>query len=147
MIALPFHPSNTYTIREFKENMEDILRNIDATVMEQLSLKEQPESLLHKIKDGKFMGRSGRYRRMLRRYLSKSNACSRNFKGQSTGSGNFWLSCYPGSMPVMQALTKNGAITDLMGAGASIRSCFCGPCFGAGDAPGKRCFLHPSLHP
>ena len=140
MIALPFHPSNTYTIREFKENMEDILRNIDATVMEQLSLKEQPESLLHKIKDGKFMvdqgviaGCSGgTYQNLMR--------AAEILKGQSTGSGNFWLSCYPGSMPVMQALTKNGAITDLMGAGASIRSCFCGPCFGAGDVPANGAF-------
>ena len=61
-------------------------------------------------------------------------------KGRSTGSGRFWLSCYPGSMPVMQALTRNGAIADLMSAGASIRSCFCGPCFGAGDVPANGAF-------
>ena len=140
MIALPFHPSNTYTIADFKANMKDILHGIDETVMDQLSLKTQPESLLHKIKDGKFIvdqgviaGCSGgTYQNLMR--------AAEILKGQSTGSGSFWLSCYPGSMPVMQALTKNGAIADLMSAGASIRSCFCGPCFGAGDVPANGAF-------
>ena len=140
MIALPFHPSNTYTIADFKANMKDILHSIDETVMDQLSLKTRPESLLHKIKDGKFIvdqgviaGCSGgTYQNLMR--------AAEILKGQSTGSGSFWLSCYPGSMPVMQALTKNGAIADLMSAGASIRSCFCGPCFGAGDVPANGAF-------
>ena len=140
MIALPFHPSNTYTIAEFKANMEEILRGIDETVMEQLSLKEKPASLLNKIKDGKFVvdqgviaGCSGgTYQNLMR--------AAEILKGESTGSSNFWLSCYPGSMPVMQALTKNGSITDLMASGASIRSCFCGPCFGAGDVPANGAF-------
>ena len=140
MIALPFHPSNTYTIADFKANMKDLLHSIDETVMDQLSLKTRPESLLHKIKDGKFIvdqgviaGCSGgTYQNLMR--------AAEILKGQSTGSGSFWLSCYPGSMPVMQALTKNGAIADLMSAGASIRSCFCGPCFGAGDVPANGAF-------
>ena len=140
MIALPFHPSNAYTIADFKANMKDILHSIDETVVEKLSLKSQPESLLNKIKDGKFIvdqgviaGCSGgTYQNLMR--------AAEILKGQSTGSGNFWLSCYPGSMPVMQALTKNGAIADLMSAGASIRSCFCGPCFGAGDVPANGAF-------
>ena len=135
MIALPFHPSNAYTIADFKANMADLLHSIDATVVDKLSLKAQPESLLHKIKDGKFMvdqgviaGCSGgTYQNLMR--------AAEILKGRSTGSGRFWLSCYPGSMPAMQALTRNGAIADLMSAGASIRSCFCGPCFGAGDVP------------
>ena len=140
MIALPFHPSNAYTIADFKANMKDILHSIDETVVEKLSLKSQPESLLNKIKDGKFIvdqgviaGCSGgTYQNLMR--------AAEILKGRSTGSGNFWLSCYPGSMPVMQALTKNGAIADLMSAGASIRSCFCGPCFGAGDVPANGAF-------
>ena len=61
-------------------------------------------------------------------------------KGAATGSGAFWLSCYPGSMPINLELTKNGAIAQLMAAGASIRSCFCGPCFGAGDVPANGAF-------
>ena len=140
MIALPFHPSNAFPIREFKENMEDLLHSVDETVMEQLSLKERPVSLCEKIVDGKFMvdqgviaGCSGgTYQNLMR--------AAEILKNQNTGSNNFWLSCYPGSMPVMQALTKNGAITDLMAAGASVRSCFCGPCFGAGDVPANGAF-------
>ena len=140
MIALPFHPSNAYTIADFKANMEDLLHSIDETVVEKLSLKAQPESLLHKIKGGKFIvdqgviaGCSGgTYQNLMR--------AAEILRGHSTGSGAFWLSCYPGSMPVMQALTKNGAIADLMSAGASIRSCFCGPCFGAGDVPANGAF-------
>lgn len=140
MIALPFHPSNAFTIREFKENMSDILASIDAEVVEKLSLKAQPESLLSKIQNGKFVvdqgviaGCSGgTYQNLMR--------AAELLRGRKTGSGTFWLSCYPGSMPVMQALTKNGAIADLMSAGASVRSCFCGPCFGAGDVPANGAF-------
>ncbi|MEA4813849.1 MAG: hydratase [Oscillospiraceae bacterium] len=140
MIALPFHPSNAFTIREFKENMSDILASIDAEVVGKLSLKAQPESLRSKIQNGKFIvdqgviaGCSGgTYQNLMR--------AAELLRGRKTGSGAFWLSCYPGSMPVMQALTKNGAIADLMSAGASVRSCFCGPCFGAGDVPANGAF-------
>jgi aconitate hydratase len=140
MIALPFHPSNAYTIREFKENMADILASIDAEVVEKLSLRAQPESLLHKIKNGKFMVDQGVIAGCSGGTYQNLTRAAELLRGRSTGSGAFWLSCYPGSMPVMQALTKSGAIAELMSAGASVRSCFCGPCFGAGDVPANGAF-------
>ena len=114
MIALPFHPSNAYTIKEFKENMDDLLHQVDEDTMRQLKLKNQPASLREKIVDGKFMvdqgviaGCSGgTYQNIVR--------AAQILDGRPIGSGEFWLSVYPTS---------------------SIRSCFCGPCFGAGDVP------------
>ena len=140
MIALPFHPSNALPIREFKDNMDDLLAQVDCDARTQLELKGNVLSLRDKIVDGEFQvdqgviaGCSGgTYQNLMR--------AAQLLKGKSVGSGAFWLSCYPGSMPIMQALTKNGAISDLMSAGASIRSCFCGPCFGAGDVPANGAF-------
>ncbi|HJA63985.1 MAG TPA: hydratase [Candidatus Intestinimonas stercoravium] len=134
MIALPFHPSNAYTIREFKANMADLLHQVDVDAAEQLGVKGAP-SLTKKIVDGRFhvdqgviAGCSGgTYQNLVR--------AAEILGSHPIGSGEFWLSCYPGSMPAMQELTKRGYISTLMTAGASIRSCFCGPCFGAGDVP------------
>ena len=134
MIALPFHPSNAYTIREFKANMADLLRQVEADTREQLGI-EPPAPLTDKIVNGQFhvdqaviAGCSGgTYQNLLR--------ASEIIGSTSVGSDAFWLSCYPGSMPIMLELTRNGAISSLMAAGASVRSCFCGPCFGAGDVP------------
>ena len=135
MIALPFHPSNAYTIKEFKENMDELLHRVDEDTMRQLKLKNQPASLREKIVDGKFMvdqgviaGCSGgTYQNIVR--------AAQILDGRPIGSGEFWLSVYPTSQPVNLELTRRGYIASLMAAGASIRSCFCGPCFGAGDVP------------
>ena len=135
MIALPFHPSNAYTIKEFQENMDDLLHQVDEDTMRQLKLKNQPVSLREKIVDGKFMvdqgviaGCSGgTYQNIVR--------AAQILDGRPIGSGEFWLSVYPTSQPVNLELTRRGYIASLMAAGASIRSCFCGPCFGAGDVP------------
>lgn len=139
MIALPFHPSNAYTIREFKANMADLLHQVDVDAAEQLVVKNAP-SLVEKIVGGQFLvdqgviaGCSGGAYQNLKRAAEILTGCS-------TGSGAFWLSCYPGSMPINLELTKNGYIAQLMAAGASIRSCFCGPCFGAGDVPANGAF-------
>ncbi len=139
MIALPFHPSNAYTIREFKANMADLLHQVDVDAAEQLGVKNAP-SLVKKIVGGQFLvdqgviaGCSGGAYQNLKRAAEILTGCS-------TGSGAFWLSCYPGSMPINLELTKNGYIAQLMAAGASIRSCFCGPCFGAGDVPANGAF-------
>ena len=139
MIALPFHPSLAYPIREFKANMKDLLHEVDVRTAEQLGVKNAP-SLLDKVRDGKFYidqgviaGCSGGTYQNLKR-------AAQILKGASTGDGPFWLSCYPGSMPINLELTKEGYIADLMAAGCSIRSCFCGPCFGAGDVPANGCF-------
>ena len=134
MIALPFHPSNAYTIREFKANMADLLRQVEIDTREQLGI-EPPAPLSSKIVNGQFRvdqaviaGCSGGTYQNLKR-------AAQIIGGAPIGSDAFWLSCYPGSMPIMQELTRQGVITDLMAAGASVRSCFCGPCFGAGDVP------------
>ena len=140
MIALPFHPSNAYTIREFKANMADLLHQVEEDAVRQLELKNGAPSLTRKIKDGQFhvdqgviAGCSGgTYQNLVR--------AAQILRGHAIGSDAFWLSCYPGSMPINLELTKQGYIADLMAAGASIRSCFCGPCFGAGDVPANGAF-------
>lgn len=140
MIALPFHPSNAYTIREFKENMEDLLHQVDEDTVRQLKLKNKPESLVKKIVNGQFhvdqgviAGCSGgTYQNIVR--------AAEILDGKTIGSDAFWLSVYPTSQPVNLELTRKGYIASLMAAGASIRSCFCGPCFGAGDVPANGAF-------
>ena len=134
MIALPFHPSNAYTIREFKANAADLLHQVELSVPEKLGI-QPPAPLTDKLVNGRFYvdqaviaGCSGGTYQNLKR-------AAEILAGGDTGAGPFWLSCYPGSMPIMQALTHEGYLTGLMAAGASIRSCFCGPCFGAGDVP------------
>ncbi len=139
MIALPFHPSNACSIREFKANMEDLLHQVDVDAAEQLGAKHVP-SLTRKIVNGQFhvdqgviAGCSGGTYQNLRRAAEILEGCA-------IGDQAFWLSCYPGSMPINLALTKSGFISTLMAAGASVRSCFCGPCFGAGDVPANGAF-------
>ena len=139
MIALPFHPSNAYTIKEFKANMADLLHQVDVDAAEQLGVKNAAP-LSNKIVNGRFhvdqgviAGCSGGIYQNLVRAAEILN-------GQPIGSDAFWLSCYPGSMPINLELTKKGYIASLMTAGASIRSCFCGPCFGAGDVPANGAF-------
>ncbi len=134
MIALPFHPSNAYPIRVFRENMADLLHQVEESAREQLGV-EPPSPLSDKVKNGQFhvdqgviAGCSGGTYQNLKR-------AAEILQGQSIGSDAFWLSCYPGSMPINLELTKRGYIASLMAVGASIRSCFCGPCFGAGDVP------------
>ncbi len=134
MIALPFHPSNAFPIKEFKANLRDLLHQVDEDTKAQLGVKNAP-SLLDKITgsgfrvdQGVIAGCSGGTYQNLKR-------AAEMLRGRSVGSGTFWLSCYPGSMPILQELTVKGYLTTLMAAGASIRSCFCGPCFGAGDVP------------
>ena len=140
MIALPFHPSNAYPIRVFRENMDDLLHAVDQETMRQFDLPKPPKSLREKIKNGQFVvdqgviaGCSGgTYQNLLR--------ASEILGHKPVGNGPFWLSAYPASMPVMMELTRVGAIPALMASGVSIRSCFCGPCFGAGDVPANGAF-------
>ncbi len=134
MIALPFHPSNAYPIRVFKENAGDLLRQVERAAAEQLGMKAPP-ALTDKlgpqgfrVDQGVIAGCSGGTYQNLKR-------AAQILRGREIGSGGFSLSCYPGSMPVCLALSREGLLTDLMAAGASVRSCFCGPCFGAGDVP------------
>ena len=139
MIALPFHPSNAYTIKEFKANMADLLHQADVDAAEQLGVKNAP-SLVEKIVDGLFRVDQGVIAGCSGGTYQNLKRAAEILKGCSTGSGAFWLSCYPGSMPINLELTRQGYIAQLMAAGASIRSCFCGPCFGAGDVPANGAF-------
>lgn len=135
MIALPFHPSNVYSIREFKENLRDILNLVDEDTKRMLELKTLPVSLSGKIKDGGLFAdqgviagcSGGMYANMLR--------AASILDGHSIGDGAFGLSLYPSSQPVMLELMRTGALEKLVSTGATLRSAFCGPCFGAGDVP------------
>ena len=138
MIALPFHPSNAYTIREFNENLEDLLRKVDEDTKAQLGV--DAPSLVNKIRNGKFYAdqgviagcSGGTYQNLVR--------AAEILDGKSLGSDAFWLSVYPASQPVMLELTRKGTLSSLISSGASIRSAFCGPCFGAGDVPANGAF-------
>jgi len=134
MIALPFHPSNAYSIREFKANLDDLLHSIDVETASQFKL-EHAVSLRSKIRGGKFYVDQGVIAGCSGGTWQNLVRAADILYGAPIGSDAFWLSCYPASQPVMLELTRNGQIASLMAAGASIRSCFCGPCFGAGDVP------------
>ena len=133
MIALPFHPSNAYTIREFNENAKDILAAVEKEAAEKFG--NIPFDLVSKVKtdgvhadQGVIAGCSGGL------YDNICEAAAILSDG-SCGSGFFNLSVYPTSVPVSLALTKNGATSTLLRSGAVIKPSFCGPCFGAGDVP------------
>ena len=135
MIALPFHPSNVYRIRDLKKNLSDILAKVDEDTKTMLGIDDKKVSLLNKIRDGKLYvdqgfvgGCSGGLFQNIRRVRDI-------LKGSSTGDGAFWLSVYPASAPMALELMRDGTLEDITAAGVSVRSCFCGPCFGAGDVP------------
>ena len=140
MIALPFHPSNTYTIREFNENLEDILAKVDADTVKTLGLKSAPAPLRNKIRNGKFYADQGVIAGCSGGTYQNLVKAAEILQGKPLGDGHFWLSCYPASQPVLMELMRQGALEQLMASGASIRSAFCGPCFGAGDVPANGAF-------
>jgi len=133
-IALPMHPSNIYTIRELKENAADILHETEVNMNRQI--KGASFDLMSKLRSdrqievqqGEIAGCSGGT-------FDGIMAATDILRGKTIGNGAFSLSIYPGSMPTLAALVRNGAVSDLISAGAVIRECFCGPCFGAGDCP------------
>ena len=140
MIALPFHPSCAVSIHTFNENMEDLLHQVEVRREQQLELKSKPESLLHKIRGGKFYADQGVIAGCSGGTYQNLQKAAQILDGKPLGSGEFWLSAYPASMPVMMELGKTGDLTKLMASGVSIRSAFCGPCFGAGDVPANGAF-------
>lgn len=133
MIALPFHPSNAYTIREVIENAKDIL----GEVQEQGNkLKGAPTfRLTDKIRDGKIYVDQGIIAGCAGGMYENIAEAAEILKGKSCGNGEFSLNVYPQSQPVFKCLVENGYISALMGAGAIVKTAFCGPCFGAGDTP------------
>ena len=140
MIALPFHPSNVYTINDFKANADDILNQIDADAKKQFGnpdldtgLKSISQNGEIRVGQGVIAGCAGG---------SYENLCEAAdiLDGKSIGNDHFGLSVYPASQPIYLEAMKNGVAQKLMSAGALLRSAFCGPCFGAGDVPANRDF-------
>lgn len=134
MIALPFHPSNTYTIDELNANLGDILRTVEVEA-EKLSGKSNGINLTGKIRDGALWVEQGVIAGCAGGNYNSVMEAAHILKGKSCGSDIFSLSVYPSSQPVFIDLVRKGAIADLMAAGATVKTAFCGPCFGAGDTP------------
>ncbi len=133
MIALPFHPSNTYTIEELNANLEDILHTVEETAKAQFA--KVNFTLRDKIINGKLMVQQGVIAGCAGGTFDNICDAADILKGHTIGANEYALSIYPSSQPTFMSLVENGAITTLMAAGATIRTAFCGPCFGAGDVP------------
>lgn len=140
MIALPFHPSNGWTIREFQANAADILRSVEQSAAEQLENPNIKVNLVDKLIDGKMHVEQGVIVGCSGGTFENIELAAQILNGKSIGSGEFALSIYPQSQPVFTELVRSGAIEKLMVAGATVRSAFCGPCFGAGDTPANQGF-------
>jgi len=132
-IALPMHPSKVHTIHELQENAEDILHAAEEEANRQL--KGVKMNLLSKIRDGGIWADQGEIAGCAGGTWDNLCAAADLLRGKSIGSGVFSLNLYPGSMPILSALVRSGRASDLIAAGAVLRECFCGPCFGAGDTP------------
>lgn len=135
MIALPFHPSNTYEIEELNNNLGDILRTVEKEAERIVGSSKANLSLTDKIVNGKLMVQQGVIAGCAGGNYSNVMAAAHILTGKNCGNDIFNLSVYPSSQPVYMDLVKKGAISELMSAGATVRTAFCGPCFGAGDTP------------
>lgn len=133
MIALPFHPSNAYTIKEFLENAEEILKGVEADARRRFP-KADPH-LTDKIHDGGVWADQGVIAGCAGGLFDNIAEAADILRGKFTGSGAFSFDVYPTSVPVSLELMKLGATADLLESGAIIKPSFCGPCFGAGDVP------------
>ncbi len=134
MIALPFHPSNAYTIHEFLANAKEILAQVEAEAKKKFGKCNL--DLCSKVKaDGTVMADQGIIAGCAGGMFDSIDEAAAILHDQSTGNGYFSLSVYPTSVPVSLELTKIGVTADLLSAGAVIKPSFCGPCFGAGDVP------------
>ena len=133
-IAMPMHPSNTFTIHELQANAADILHQVQEEANKQI--KGARMDLMSKLhSDGSIWVDQGELAGCSGGTFDNIVAAADILRGRSCGNGTFSLSIYPGSMPAYAELVKTGRIADLVSAGAIIRECFCGPCFGAGDCP------------
>lgn len=134
MIALPFHPSNAYTIDFVNQNLGDVLRETEKRA--KVSFGDKVEfNLTNKIINGKLYVDQGVIAGCAGGGYENIVAAADILKGKNTGNDKFYLSVYPASTPIYMELMKNGAAVELMKAGAIVKTAFCGPCFGAGDTP------------
>ena len=139
MIAMPFHPSNAYTIEELNGNLKDILDDCEKRA--HVSLGDKVAfSLKDKVHNGKLYVDQGIIAGCAGGGFENICAAADILKGRSIGSDEFTLSVYPASMPVYMELIKNGSAAMLMETGAVLKTAFCGPCFGAGDTPSNNGF-------
>lgn len=139
MIALPFHPSNVYTIDELNENPYDILRHVEETAARVADGRAE-FTLCDKVVDGKIQVQQGIIAGCAGGNYTNVMEAAHALRGRNCGCGDFSLAVYPSSQPVLADLIAKGAVTELIGAGAVIRTAFCGPCFGAGDTPAHNGF-------
>lgn len=135
MIALPFHPSNGYEIRVLNENLDDILHEVEENAKKLIKNPDLQLNLRGKIHDGALYADQGTIAGCSGGTYSNIMEAAYLLENKSTGNDAFNLSVYPSSQAVMMDLLKKGAIETLAAAGATIRTAFCGPCFGAGDTP------------
>ena len=134
MIAMPFHPSNAYTIEEVNENLEDILHDVEEKA--KVSFGDKIDyKLTDKIVDGKLYVEQGIIAGCAGGGFENICAAADILKGKDIGADEFTLSVYPASTPIYIELARNGRLAELMETGAIVKTAFCGPCFGAGDTP------------
>ncbi len=139
MIAMPFHPSNTYTIDELNANLMDILDDVEKKA--QISLDGKIDfTLKDKVHDGKLYVEQGIIAGCAGGGFENICAAADILKGASIGADAFTLSVYPASTPIYMELAKNGTLATLIETGAIVKTAFCGPCFGAGDTPANNAF-------
>ena len=139
LIAMPFHPSNTYTIDELNANLMDILDDVEKKA--QISLDGKVDfTLKDKVHDGKLYVEQGIIAGCAGGGFENICAAADILKGASIGADAFTLSVYPASTPIYMELAKNGALATLLATGAVVKTAFCGPCFGAGDTPANNAF-------
>ena len=139
MIAMPFHPSNTYTIEELNENLMDILDDVEKRA--KVSLDGAVDfTLKNKVRDGRLYVDQGIIAGCAGGGFENICDAADILKGKFIGNDEFTLSVYPASTPIYMELAKNGKLADLIQSGAVVKTAFCGPCFGAGDTPANNAF-------
>ncbi|HKM00138.1 MAG TPA: hydratase, partial [Mobilitalea sp.] len=140
MIAMPFHPSNVYTIDELNANLYDILDEVEKNALVSMDNSKVKYSLKDKVRNGRLYVEQGTIAGCAGGGFENICDATDILNGKYIGADEFSLSVYPASQPVFMELVKNGSVAKLMATGATIRTAFCGPCFGAGDVPANNGF-------
>ena len=138
MIALPFHPSNAYSIAEFNADAGDILRTVERDAATAMDAPGLGYDLTGKLDHGRLRVDQGVIAGCAGGSFENLHIAASLLAGKSLGNGAFGLSAYPGSQPVMMELMRAGSLAQLLASGVTLRTAFCGPCFGAGDVPANQ---------